>query len=118
MWQSKKARQARPFNSRYHLFPQLNIAIPPVDPAWDKTRLKGYDILKGAGYVPLVLFFPGPLAYSTFRQGNTHAEDPRINSYNNPRGAPSYPTTYSDLGYPGADTQSPDHEHTQARVDS
>ncbi|KAF9782473.1 hypothetical protein BJ322DRAFT_1144235 [Thelephora terrestris] len=26
-----------------------------VDPTWDKTRLKGYDVLKGAGYVPLVL---------------------------------------------------------------
>lgn len=89
--------------------------IPSVDPAWDKTRLKGYDILKGAGYV-LSCCFPGPLAYLRFRQGNTHTEDPRIDSYNL-HAASSYPTTYSDLGYPGADTQSPDREYTQARVD-
>jgi hypothetical protein len=55
MWQSKKARQVRPFNPGYPS-PQLNIPISPVDPTWDKIRLKGYDILKGAGYVPLVLF--------------------------------------------------------------
>lgn len=33
----------------------------PVDPSWDKTRLKGYDTLKGAGHVPLALFSPRPL---------------------------------------------------------
>ena len=59
MWQSKKAQQARPFSSGYPS-PQLNIMISSVDPAWDKTRLKGYDILKGAGYVPPVLFSRTP----------------------------------------------------------
>ena len=59
MWQSKKVQQARPSNSGY-LSPRLNITIPPVDPAWDKIRLKGYDILKGAGYVPLVPFSRTP----------------------------------------------------------
>ena len=57
--------------------------------------------------------FLGLLAYLKCRQGNTHTEDPRIDSHN-PRVFPNYPATYSDFGYPGADTQSPDCEYTKA----
>lgn len=59
-------------------------------------------------------FFFGLLAYLRCRQDNTHETDPRVDSYN-PHVARRYPATYSDLGYPGANAQSPDREYTEAR---
>lgn len=88
----------------------------PVDPTWDKTRLKGYDILKGAGCVPLVLFsLVLSLIELRSRQDNTHKKNSRLDPHNS-HVTSSHPTAYSELGYPCADTQSPDREYTQAGI--